>query len=74
MDKLEKIRVLVEEILRKNKDYLTEEGFMVNDYAGGNIDDAFEIGLEQGYYDMAFSVKAILEGEENEPERNDETA
>ncbi len=33
-----------------------DDGFIVNDLAGGNIDDAFEGGVEEGRVDFARTI------------------
>ena len=40
-----------------------EEDFMVNDYAGGNIDDAYYLGFEDGQVSFARSIVEALGGE-----------
>ena len=37
-----------------------EEDFMVDDYAGGNIDDAWSSGMEDGKCEIAHEILAIL--------------
>lgn len=37
-----------------------DEEFMVNDWAGGNIDDAFSLGVDAGQAYLARELKAIL--------------
>ena len=39
---------------------LEEECFCVNDYAGGNIDDAFSLGLDEGEIELARKLLDIL--------------
>lgn len=65
MERLAKIRTMVEAVIKKDKDYLSDPGFFVSEHAAGNVDDAFEMGVEQGYYDLAFSILTILD--ESEP-------
>ena len=36
------------------------EEFMVDDYAGGNIDDAYEIGFKDGRVDLARELLGLL--------------
>lgn len=41
-----------------------EDDFMVNDYAGGNIDDAYNIGVDHGEVYFARRLLIIIESEE----------
>lgn len=65
-EKVEKIRALVTTVLSKDKDHLSDPTFSAAEASGFNYDDAFELGVEQGCYDMAFSVMAILEEKSDE--------
>lgn len=46
-----KLPDLIIEHLKKNASSMKSDDpdFMVNDYAGGNIDDAYSIGFDDGY-------------------------
>jgi len=39
------------------------DDFMVDDYAGGNIDDAFHLGVACGRIDFARDVLQVIEAE-----------
>lgn len=41
-----------------------DEDFMVQDYAGGNIDDAYEMGVDDGGIQFARTLLSML-GSEN---------
>lgn len=36
------------------------EDYMIHDHAGGNIDDAYEIGSARGYEEGRYSVRAEI--------------
>ena len=36
------------------------EYFIVDDYAGGNVDDAYSLGFDAGYFNAAKELKAAL--------------
>jgi len=57
---VDKIRELVEPIAARDCPPLDESEFMVCDYAGGNIDDAYEIGQDAGEVSMARQVVILL--------------
>lgn len=37
------------------------EDFMVDDYAGDNFDDAFQMGIDEGEIMLSQSIQAILD-------------
>ncbi|NBR06958.1 MAG: hypothetical protein EBT92_14470 [Planctomycetes bacterium] len=47
--------------LTKNPARCDSEDFMVNDDCGGNVDDAYQIGYDDGQTHLAETVLAALE-------------
>lgn len=56
---LQKIREKANEILRSERD----EDFVVEDMAGGNVDDAYEFGLREGEILYARELLTLVEQE-----------
>lgn len=57
---IDKIRQLVEPIASHVCAALDDPEFMADDYAGGNIDDACEIGRNMGEINLARAVMKLL--------------
>lgn len=63
-EKLEAIRALVKSDATNTDHYEDEDGdFNPMDLSGGNFDDAFSLGVDQGAGDLARAVLAVLDGE-----------
>ncbi len=57
---IDKIRELVEPIAARGCEALDDPEFMPDDYAGGNIDDACEVGRNMGEVNLARSIMKLL--------------
>ena len=57
---IDKIRRLVELIAARGCEALDDPEFMADDYAGGNIDDACEVGRDMGRVDLARQIIKLL--------------
>lgn len=57
----ETIGQMIREAAAKRASSDTED-FMVDDFAGGNVDDAYEMGLSDGEIAFARALLAELEG------------
>jgi hypothetical protein len=51
-------------VIAAKKACCDNEGFMVDDYAAGNIDDAYSIGCDDGEILLARELKALYEADE----------
>lgn len=58
-EKLELIHKLVAR-LATNTNHFKDEDFNPYDISGGNFDDAFEAGVEQGYGDLAREILDVI--------------
>lgn len=56
---LEEIREFIREAA-KRKSLLDKEDFNIYDWSGGNVDDAFSLGLQEGETLLAQEIEAIL--------------
>lgn len=58
----EHITQMLQDIIEKYQP--RDEEFMVNDWAGGNIDDAYELGFDDGVgcgrYELACTIFKVL--------------
>mgnify|MGYP006284910695 CR=1 FL=1 len=59
-EKLEKILALIEKTAESDA-FSDDEDFNVQDHAGGNFDDAYALGVDDGYTLFARELKSILE-------------
>lgn len=58
-EKLAKILAIIEPEAKKTLKS-DDEDFMVDDYAGGNIDDAYSLGVDEGYTMLAKRVMEAI--------------
>lgn len=56
----DQLRELVQPIAARDCPPFDTEDFMVCDYAGGNIDDAYEIGFDAGEVSLARKIVKLL--------------
>lgn len=54
------ILLAIDQHLNDDYDFQADEDFCVDDYAGGNVDDAFEKGVLQGEYNVASQVAGMI--------------
>lgn len=59
----EKFINLIEKLMTEAKEPTMKDGDVVNDYASGNIDDAYYFGWDEGRSSMAMEIKEILDGD-----------
>lgn len=59
-DKLDRIRAIVTKHV-DNEDYYDDDDFNAYEVSGGNFDDAFSSGVDQGYGDLAREILALLD-------------
>lgn len=60
-NKLQKIRNIISKIKIIDEDTQLEHQENVDDWAGGNIDDAYQLGWDDGESAMADRILSVLE-------------
>lgn len=56
---MNRLKETIEKLAAKSA-WFDDEEFMVDDYAGGNIDDAYQGGIKDGRVELARELLAIL--------------
>lgn len=54
------IAAIVEKHINSTDYYLDGDDFNPADFSGGNFDDAFSMGIDQGYGDLAREIHAVM--------------
>jgi hypothetical protein len=62
-NKLQKIKNIISKIRIIDEDTQLEHSEDVDGFSGGNIDDAYQLGYDDGYSSLAEYILSVLEDE-----------